>query len=394
MLNNTNYTYVSELITKDLNQNDIIVKEINGDIYSLDKNIPYNLHIYSPLPSNLTNIVKQRDGEKGSEYNICIMFSLIIDESNILSHEYIVDIIKTILTKKSNLITNSIELKYKNNINYLNIIAGFNFHINYIDIYNFYHILLDKDKFNEYFDNLNIYLNYDYNILLIRKNIDFNISNIKIEYIKDDNIIKINIDSVGLFNKCVCNINGIINVLNDTNTTVKLNDEKLPDNYVFHIKFFNTIQDTVMEKILFLNSITNLEIITHTMDIYNGISASNISVSDNKYYVNGVKQDSIVIKKGVQHILDQSHSSNLLYPINIYLDNSSSPQILEEGVNYYIDEYLTTKELYIKKIHTSITRRIELIIPSHLNINILYYGCHHYSNDINIMGGIITVEDT
>ena len=98
-----------------------------------------------------------------------------------------------------------------------------------------------------------------------------------------------------------------------------------------------------------------------------------VTVSNGKYYLDGISTKSINLKKGNTYYFDLSHSSTNSHPF--FISTTSS------GGNYN-DEY--TSGITNSR---ETTGTLTFVIPSNLSSN-LYYNCGAHSG----MGGLITIE--
>mgnify|MGYP001279083798 FL=1 len=110
-----------------------------------------------------------------------------------------------------------------------------------------------------------------------------------------------------------------------------------------------------------------------TSNISDNATTFTVTVSNGKYYLDGISTKSISLKKGNTYYFDLSNSSTNSHPF--FISSSSN------GGNYN-DEY--TSGITNSR---ETTGTLTFVIPSSLSSN-LYYNCGAHSG----MGGLITIK--
>lgn len=143
---------------------------------------------------------------------------------------------------------------------------------------------------------------------------------------------------------------------------------------------------------------TGVAALTYTITVVSGISPD----TGNVYVVDGVYKPALNFVVGYTYIFDQSDQTNLYYPnaeggtlnthpLNFSADDQNGPRgtgtTYLDGVNYYLDDDIVTKEIYDARYAKATNRKVTITVTSSTPTT-LYYWCTNHNN----MGSTITVS--
>jgi len=175
-----------------------------------------------------------------------------------------------------------------------------------------------------------------------------------------------------------------------------------------HYSLYNSISNYEFEN--FLNSETALtgfkyykqydykNILNDTMELDVAVNPA-FTVSGNRFYINNVKQQTVIFQKNntYRFILDDSSFSNngytqtyhpfLFSSVNDGTHNSGSTY--STGIKYYLDDVEVTELVFKSNSFNSAKTRYLEITPTASTPDTLYYYCHNHAG----MGGKINIID-
>ena len=143
---------------------------------------------------------------------------------------------------------------------------------------------------------------------------------------------------------------------------------------------------------------TGVAALTYTITVVSGIAPD----TGNVYVVDGVYKPALNFVVGYTYIFDQSDQTNLYYPnaeggtlnthpLNFSADDQNGPRgtgtTYLDGVNYYLDDDIVTKEIYDARYAKATNRKVTITVTSSTPTT-LYYWCTNHNN----MGSTITVS--
>tara|TARA_Y100000389_G_scaffold204629_1_gene258457 strand:- start:11832 stop:13055 length:1224 start_codon:yes stop_codon:yes gene_type:complete len=391
-----NYIFPTTLNIQDINENNYIIKEIEGDVYySLVTGSGQN--IYTLLDNSNINVLQDKiTGTNGDILNVCIISAIKFPNAN-LDNDYNNAIgydFKYAINNTS--VGNVIDIKPTNINNELVIFFTVVFKTEPSDeqkANSFNSILINNGLIVSMFNQSNLIKNLSnftavelyatYETVILKKNVNFDLINVNALYNAGN--LTITNNTIGLYDKWSYKINEnqpvIINNSNIANVTITLTTV-----YKLHIKFYNKSYEIINKKLLLIDPTTNLEANTHS--IYDITNTYVISVINNLLHINNVQQDTITLKRGVRYIFDQNNTTNNQFPLSIYTTNANIDEnsLYLNGVNYFLNDIKKLKNIYKYNISEYIYRYVEFTVPINAPNTLYYNGLLH-----NNIGGIINI---
>jgi hypothetical protein len=389
------YIFPSVLNIQDINEQDIKIKEIEGNVY-------YSVvsgtgdTIYTLLDNSIINVLQNSiTGTNGHALNVCIISAISFPNANIdvdfnnaiaFDFKYAVNLISlgdVIALNAVNINTGlvifftvafksePIDEQHANSFN--NILISNSL---ITSMFNQSHLIKTLTNFTV----VEKYINYD--TIILKKNVNFYLIGISTLY--NAGSLTITIQTNGLYDKWSYKINDNTSVVvsnNIVNVSVTLTTV-----YTLYIKFYNKSFEKIKDKLLLIDPNTNLEVNTHS--IFDLTQTYVVSVVNNLFYINNVGQGSITLSRGTRYIFDQNNSTNNQYPMSIYTTNSNINigSLYSNGINYFLDNIKQTKQLYKYNIGDNTFRHIEFIVPISAPNTLYYNGLLHEN-----IGGTINI---
>lgn len=390
-----NYVFPSTLNIQDINENNFIIKEIEGNVY-YSQVTGSGQGIYTLLDNSVLNILHDNiTGSNGDLLNVCLISAIKFPNANLISDynnavafdfKYAINAtsVGSVIAVNPAYINNELiiffTVVFKNEANDEQKAESFK---NILASNGVIAAMFNQSRLIKYLPNftpVENYLNYD--TIILKKNINFYLIDVNALY--NANNLTITIQTNGLYDKWSYKINDNTSVIVNNNNVVNVGIT-LTSVYKLYVKIYNKSFDMIKDKLLLIDPNTNLEINTHS--IFDMTNTYVISVINNLFYINNVVQDTITLSRGSRYIFDQNNSTNNQYPMSIYTATSINDSFLfTDGVNYYLNNINKSKNLYKYNIGDSTFRHIEFIVPNTAP-NMLYYNGFLHSN----MGGVINI---
>ena len=393
------YIFPSVLNIYDINEKNILIKEIEGDVYYSTVSESGN-SIYTLLDNSMVNVLQNNImGKNGDLLNVCVISAIRFPKANIevdfnnavaFDFKYAINIISLGNVIAINAVNENTDLVIYFTVAFKNESTD----VKKAD--NFKNILINNGLITSMFNQSNLIKNLtnfklvekyiNYNTIMLNKNVDFYLIDVNTLYNAGN--LTITIQTNGLYDKWSYKINDNTSVV-VSNNVVNINIT-LTDVYILYIKIYKKSYDTIKDKLLLINPNTNLEVNTHS--IFDLTHTYVISFVNNLFYINNVEQDNITLCRGSRYIFDQNNSTNNQYPMSIYTTklNIDDASLFISGVSYFLNNIKKTKKLYKYNIGDNTFRNIEFIVPLFAPNTLYYNGLLHgaIGGKINIINNM------
>jgi hypothetical protein len=389
------YVFPTQLNLQDINKNNKIVREIEGDVYYANVT-ESGQSIFENLDNSINNILKdQIYGGQGNLLDYTLKAAINFPNANIhtdFNNAVAFDFKLAINTASSGHVVDIKPEQISGNLiifftvafsqNNFDSASKFNISLfNNIQVTNmFNNTKLIKKMPN--FDNRIKYIDYD-NIIL-KKNVYFYFIEV-ISLYNNVDTLNITLQTLGLYHNWSYKIDDNTSVMVNGSDVVNVNIV-LIGVYKLYIRVYDKSYGLLGDKLLLINSSTDLEVNTNT--IFDVDDTVIISVINNLFYINNVQQDSMTLKRGISYTFDQNHSSNVSFPMSIYTKNENidDVSIYTDGVCYFLNNVNITKNKYKYEIGDNTFRHFKFKIPSTAPNTLYYNGLLH-----NNIGGTINI---
>jgi hypothetical protein len=389
------YIFPSVLNIYDINEKNILIKEIEGEVYYSTVS-ESGESIYTLLDNSVINVLQNSiTGKNGDSLNVCVISAIRFPNANInvdynnavaFDFKYAINrislgnVISINAVNESDGIVIYFTVAFKNESTDEQKANDFNDILisNDLIVLMFNQSNLIKNLTN--FTSVEKYINYD--TIILKKNVNFYLIDVNTLYNVGNLMIRIQTD--GLYDKWSYKINENESVL-VSDDVVNINIT-LSQVYKLYIKIYNKSYDIIKDKLLLINPNTNLEV--NTDSIFDLTQTYVVSFVNNIFYINNIERGNITLSQGYRYIFDQNNSTNNQYPMSIYTTdlNIDDTSLFKNGVSYFLNNIKNTKELYKNNIGDKTFRHIEFIVPFITPQTLYYNGLLHSG-----IGGIINI---